>query len=80
MAEVERIWRISTENSGTVEVRLFVGSGGDHQLGLERLGADPDQETFDVEVARALAQAMLEACEVAAALDEQVAEPVAIAR
>jgi hypothetical protein len=74
MLEVQRIWRITTSANSAIEVRLSAGRNGDQQLMLERFGSDPaDEQTFDVEVARALAQAMLEACEVASALSDQAA-------
>jgi hypothetical protein len=73
MADVERIWRITTEKNGTIDVRLRESPVGDRQVILEHLGSeDLDGDSFDVPVARALAQAMLEACEVASALGDEI--------
>jgi hypothetical protein len=74
MLEVQRIWRITTSANNAIEVRLSAGRNGDQQLILGRFGSDAsDEQPFDVEVARALAQTLLEACEVASALSDQVA-------
>ena len=74
MAEVERIWRVTTEENGTLEVRLSAAGGQDHRVILAQVASDRtdfgwlDKETLDVEVARAVGQALIEACEVASAL------------
>ena len=71
MGELDRIWRVTTATRGTFEVRLSESPTGDQQVILEQLGTGPlDEGTFDVDVARALARAMLEACEVASALSD----------
>jgi len=72
MAEVERIWRVTTQDKGSIELRLFTGPDGEHQVVLDQLGSEAVDGAFDIEVARALAQAMFEACEVASALSEQL--------
>jgi hypothetical protein len=72
MTDVERIWRIRTESDSILELRLLTGPAGDQRLVLEQSGAEPLTGSLDVDDARALAQAMLEACEVAAALSEQL--------
>jgi hypothetical protein len=72
MTDVERIWRIRTESDSTLELRLLAGPAGDQRLVLEQSDGDPVTRSLDVEDARALALAMLEACEVAAALSEQL--------
>lgn len=70
MVEVQRIWRITTSSGNTVQVRLSPDRQGAQQLVLEGVDSESTNgQTFDVEVARALAQAMLEACEVALALE-----------
>ncbi len=70
MADIERIWRITTDSRGRIEVRLSQSSQGGAQLSLER-DSEPLDGAFDIAVARAIAQAMLEACEVASALLER---------
>jgi hypothetical protein len=73
MVDVQRIWRITTSGHGEFEVRLAAGPNRERRVALEQIGAESaDMETLDLEVARALAQAMLEACEVASALGENV--------
>jgi hypothetical protein len=73
-ANVERIWRVTTEAGWMIEVRLTSAGDKEPKVLVERLSASPDDEVaFDLEVARALAQALLEASEVASALREQVA-------
>ncbi len=67
MADIERIWRITADSRGRIEVRLFQGPQGEAQLSLER-DFEPVDGAFEIPVARAVAQAMLEACEVASAL------------
>jgi len=70
VVEVQRIWRITTLTGETIQVRLSPDRQGGQQVVLESLSSDsPDGQAFDVDVARALAQAMLEACEVALALE-----------
>jgi hypothetical protein len=74
MLEIQRIWRITTSANGAIDVRLSPRRNGDQQLMLAWLVSDPpDEQTLDLEVARALAETMLEACEVASALSEHVA-------
>ncbi len=73
MVDVQRIWLIGDgkpENGGA-QVSLRQTDSGDFALSLGSLGPDgvPGREV-DLDVARALAQAMLEACEVAAALQQ----------
>jgi hypothetical protein len=70
MPEIERIWRISTDSGNKIEIRLSLGRQGDPHVSLEP-SADQLTGAIDVNVARAVAQAMLEACEVASALSEQ---------
>jgi hypothetical protein len=72
MAEVERIWRIVTSEQGRIEIRLFTGPDGEQQVVLDQFGAENAAGVFGVDVARAIAQVMLEACEVAAAISEQL--------
>jgi hypothetical protein len=70
MVPVERIWRVKASPADTVEIRLSPGRADDSwrvELVDSKL-AGADAQTFDVDVARAIAQAMLEACEVASAL------------
>jgi nitrite reductase (NADH) large subunit len=70
MVDVQRIWRITTP-SGGYEVQLTTGRTGQRQVVLEQIGPDPDgKQALELDVARALAETMLEACEVAAALNE----------
>jgi hypothetical protein len=74
VVEVERIWRIGASPGRAIEVRLAADGGEIPKVMLAQQGAAAgDTQTFDVDVARALAQAMLEACEVASALNEQLA-------
>jgi hypothetical protein len=73
MAEVERIWRIVTNDQGTIEVRLFTGPDGEPMVTLEELPSGGSPGVFAVDTARAIAQVMLEACEVASVLGEQFA-------
>jgi hypothetical protein len=73
MAQVERLWRILAETKGTIEVRLVDDAAGDPYLTLEQLNSDAvDEAVFYPDVARALAQVLLEACEVASALSRQI--------
>ena len=74
MVEVQRIWLIGdgkVENGGA-RVGLRQTDSGDFALSLGPLLSDGLQgsQEIDLDVARALAQAMLEACEVAAALEQ----------
>jgi hypothetical protein len=74
VVEVQRIWLIGDgkpENGGA-RVSLRQTDSGDFALSLGPLGSDGLQggQEIDLDVARALAQAMLEACEVAAALEQ----------
>jgi hypothetical protein len=74
VVEVQRIWLIEDgklENGGA-RVSLRQTDSGDFALSLGPLTPDGRQggQELDLEVARALAQAMLEACEVAAALEQ----------
>jgi hypothetical protein len=74
VVEVQRIWLIGDgklENGGA-RVSLRQTDSGDFALSLGSLMPDGRQggQELDLEVARALAQAMLEACEVAAALEQ----------
>jgi hypothetical protein len=73
MAEVERIWRITIDGQSRIEIRLFTGPDGEQQVVLDQLGAGSAGGVFGVDVARAIAQVMLEACEVSSALSEQLA-------
>ena len=73
MAEVERIWRIAIDGQSRIEIRLFTGPDGEQQVVFDRIGAEAAGGVFGVDVARAVAQVMLEACEVASALSEQMA-------
>jgi ATP-binding cassette subfamily B protein len=63
VVHVQRIWRITTPANRALEVRLSAGRNGDRQV---MLGPLADEQILDVRIARALARAMLEACEVAA--------------
>lgn len=70
MVELERVWRITTSTGRAIHVRLLTDGQGDPRLVLEPLNREAgDGQVFEVEVARAVAQAMLEACEVAVALE-----------
>jgi hypothetical protein len=74
MVEIQRIWRITTSANHAIEVRLVPDRDRNHQLMLELAGfEEADEQTFDVEVARAIGQTILEACEVASALSEEIA-------
>jgi hypothetical protein len=74
MLEIQRVWRITTSSSGSMEVSLSEDGSGQQRVQLELPSVEAsDEQAFDVEVARALAQAMLEACEVASALSGQPA-------
>jgi hypothetical protein len=73
MAEVERIWRIVTEERETIEIRLLTGANGEPLVAMEQSGGGEDHDAFAVDTARAIAQVMLEACEVASVLREQFA-------
>jgi hypothetical protein len=69
MVDVERIWRIKTSSNGDLEVRLAPTHSGDRQVRLEQVGADESGlQALDLVAARALAETLLEACEVATAL------------
>jgi hypothetical protein len=69
MVDVERIWRIKTSSNGDLEVRLAPTHSGDRQVRLEQVGADESGlQALDLVAARALAETLLEACEVASAL------------
>ena len=70
MPGIERIWRITADSGERVDVRLSYGSRGESQVIIESNGGQPSGG-FDVGVARAVAQATLEAVEVASALSEQ---------
>jgi hypothetical protein len=68
MIEVQRIWRVGA-GSDAVEVSLQTGSPGRPMVGLRLPGGGADgEQTFDVELVQAMAQAMLEACEISTAL------------
>jgi len=75
VVEVQRIWLIGdgkVENGGA-RISLRQTDSGDFALSLGPLVSDGLQggsQEIDLDVARALAQAMLEACEVAAALEQ----------
>jgi hypothetical protein len=71
MVNIERIWRVISVSGKRFEVRLSEGPGGRPQVSLNGGDADESDGNFDIDVARAVAQAMLEACEVASALGEQ---------
>jgi hypothetical protein len=80
VVDVQRIWLIGSgkPDDHGAQVRLRQTDAGDLALVLGPLGGsgplgavDGGEREIDLEVARALAQAMLEACEVAAALREQ---------
>jgi hypothetical protein len=74
MVNIERIWRVVSASGKRFEVRLSEGPGGRPQVSLNGGDGGDAKESdgsFDIDVARAVAQAMLEACEVASALGEQ---------
>jgi hypothetical protein len=73
MAEVERIWRIVTEEGETIEIRLLTGADGEPLIAMEQSARGEGHGAFAVDTARAIAQVMLEACEVASVLREQFA-------
>ena len=73
MVEVQRIWLIGdgTSEAGGAQVSLRQTGSGAFALSLGSPGANGGRgQELDLDVARALAQAMLEACEVAAALQQ----------
>ena len=70
MIEVQRIWRVTTAAHGAVDVRLSGDTKGTHQVMFSEGGKE---RAFGVDEARAIAQAILEACEVDSALSEDVA-------
>jgi hypothetical protein len=72
MVPVERIWRIRPSATDSVEIRLVPGQGGEpwRLLLVGSAAGNADGQAFPVDVARAIAETMLEACEVAAALGE----------
>jgi ATP-dependent protease HslVU (ClpYQ) peptidase subunit len=73
MAEVERIWRIMTDDHKTIEIRLFTGADGEPVVALDQTPGAGAGGVYAVDTARAIAQVMLEACEVASVLGEQFA-------
>lgn len=76
VVEVQRIWRVAGDADSSLQVRLLRANTGAPTVVLEDGGLEPGPEKhLDVDVARALAQAMLEACEVATALAHQVRTP-----
>jgi hypothetical protein len=74
MVEVQRIWRVTTSANGAIDVRLS-HTKGNHRIFLSEEGKD---RVFAVDEARAIGQAMLEACEVDSVLTEDLA-PDAVA-
>jgi hypothetical protein len=64
MAEVQRIWRIPARWGGPIEVSLVKAEAGDMVV----VSQDGTERPYALEDARGIAQAMLEACEIAAAL------------
>jgi hypothetical protein len=70
MVEVQRIWRVNTAANGAIDVRLSSDKEGDHLLLLSDEGKE---RALDLDEARAVAQAILEACEVDSALDDDLA-------
>ena len=79
MVDVQRIWLVGngTADDSGAQVRLRQNDSGELTLVLGPLGAlgpigaaGSQEREVDLDVARALAQAILEACEVAAALQE----------
>jgi nitrite reductase (NADH) large subunit len=76
MVDVERIWRIRTSADGDLEIRLGPGNAGERQVVLQHTGGDGDGlRALNLGAARALAETLLEACEVASALTQDVASP-----
>lgn len=69
MVEVQRIWRVTTAASGAIDVRLSSDPNGNHRVLLSEGGKD---RALFVDEARAVAQAILEACEVDSALGEDL--------
>jgi hypothetical protein len=68
MVDIQRIWRVGT-GSDAVEVSMAAASRGRPQVGVKLPGGAANTErTFDLEVAQAIAQAILEACEISSAL------------
>jgi hypothetical protein len=79
VVDMQRIWVVGNGKGedGEARVSLRQNDFGDLTLVLGPLGAlgqtgslGSDEREVDLDVARALAQALLEACEVAAALQE----------
>lgn len=72
IAEVQRIWRISTSAQSAIEVQLLPTPQGERRLRVDETGTPTGAlQSLRVDVARAVAQAVLEACEVASALARQ---------
>ena len=70
MVELERLWRITTSVGQIIQIRLSADGQDGQQVVLEpHSSGQADGQSFDIDVARAIAQAMLEACEVALALE-----------
>lgn len=67
MAEVQRIWRIPARWGGPVEVSLVKAEAGDMVI----ITQDGTERPYALDDARGIAQAMLEACEIAVALAAQ---------
>ena len=75
MVEVQRMWRIGGSNNAVAEISLQSGKRGAPQVGVRLLGGTPNGErSFDVEVAEAVAQALLEASEISSALATPVVD------
>jgi hypothetical protein len=73
VVEVQRIWLIGDglPEQGGAQVILRQTDAGSFALRLGSPGTDGSRsQEIDLDVARALAQAVLEACEVAAALEQ----------
>jgi len=71
VVQVQRIWRVSISATGTAEIRLSGDANGSHRVILELPNPEPPgQRTMGVTAARALAQAVLEACEIATTFTE----------
>jgi hypothetical protein len=71
MLDVQRIWRIATSRGGMIEVRLWRTPAGDQRVLLEQLASDvTDEAALDLDAAQAVAQAVLEACEIARAVGD----------
>lgn len=70
MVEVQRIWRVNTAANGAFDVRLASDPRGNHAVVLSEGGKE---RSLALDEARAIAQAILEACEVDSALDEELA-------